>query len=190
MAFWYKNSDGLGISPENGEVDIVEDWELKDVAPGTYETVSEMVAARWDDYRRTLAKAIESGVVSVELKRKHLSGAASAVLFGMALKRIDCACADDSDTGFYLDVIVVADLEISEPDYAAVEKELERVTAISSTRSEYYDYLCSCFRTTVKKKQWFRIRTCEDAKHFQEDDGSWYWCSEPEISVYRYGGMV
>ena len=40
MAFWYKNSDGLGISPENSEVDIVEDWELEDVGPGTYETVS------------------------------------------------------------------------------------------------------------------------------------------------------
>ncbi len=185
MAFWYKNSDGLGISPENSEVDIVEDWELEDVGPGTYETVSEMVAARWDDYRRTLSKAIESGVVSVELKQKRLSEVASIVLSDMTLKRIDCACADDSDTGFYLDVIVVADLEISEPDYGAVEKELERVTAISSTRSEYYDYLCSCFRATVKKKQWFRIRTCEDAQHFQEDDGSWYWCSEPEISVYR-----
>lgn len=35
MAFWYKNSDGLGISPENSEVDIVEDWELEDVARQT-----------------------------------------------------------------------------------------------------------------------------------------------------------
>ena len=49
MAFWYRNSNGLGISPENNESEIVEDYELEDISPGTYETVSEMVIARWGE---------------------------------------------------------------------------------------------------------------------------------------------
>lgn len=185
MAFWYKNFDGLGISPDNSEAEIIEDWELEDVTPGTYETVSELVTARWDDYRRILAKAIESGAVSAEMNRGMLSGRASARLDDMVLEHIDCACVDGSDTDFYLDVIVIAEILKSEPDYAAVEKEFKQVTVISSSQSEYYGYLCSCFRKTVKRKQWFRIRTCENAQHFQENDGSWYFCSDPEISVYR-----
>ena len=65
MAFWYKNSNGMGFVPEDGEAEIIEDWELEDVSPGTYESVSDVVTARWSNYRQCLAGAIQNGAVAL-----------------------------------------------------------------------------------------------------------------------------
>ena len=185
MAFWYRNSNGLGISPENNESEIVEDYELEDISPGTYETVSEMVIARWGDYQRHLANAIRTGTVSPELKGRKLPDDARVELSGMTLQHLTCACVDGSDTGFYLDVIVIADLEISRTDYAAVERIFSKKDIETEAQQEYYEQLCRCYQIVTKETQWFRMRTCEDAAMFQEDNCGWYWCPDLEISVYK-----
>lgn len=187
MAFWYKNSNGMGCIPEDSEAEIIEDWELEDVSPGTYESVSDMVTARWSDYFQALADALRTGMVSVELKGKPLPDDAQVELAGITLKRIDCACAEESDTAFYLDVIVIAELEVTSPDHTMIRKMIgyESGQMLTEEMQSAYDYYSDRCTITTKRKQWFRFRTREDALKFQEDSGGWYWCSDPEISVYN-----
>lgn len=187
MAFWYRNSNGLGFIPEDDEAEIIEDWELEDVSPGTYESISDMVTARWSGYRQCLADAIRNGTVSVELKGKPLPNDAQVELTGITLKRIDCACAEESDTAFYLDVIVIADLEVSTPNHSLIKQIIgwENGQMLTEAMQSAYDYYSERCRATTKRKQWFRFRTREDALQFQEDSGGWYLCSDPEISVYN-----
>lgn len=88
MAFWYRNANGLGFIPEDDEAEIIEDWELEDVSPGTYASISDMVTARWNDYQQCLADAIRTGTVSVELKGKPLPDDAQVELTGIIQKRL------------------------------------------------------------------------------------------------------
>lgn len=185
MAFWYKNSNGMGFVPEDGEAEIIEDWELEDVSPGTYESVSDVVTARWSNYRQCLAGAIQNGAVALKLRGEPLPNDAKVELTGITLKRIDCACADGSDTAFYLDVIVIADLEISTPNHAMIMQLIgcRSGQTLTEAMQSAYDYYTDRCRSTEKRKQWFRIRTREDALRFQDDCIGWY--PDPEISVYN-----
>ncbi len=185
MAFWYKNSNGMGFVPEDGEAEIIEDWELEDVSPGTYESVSDVVTARWSNYRQCLAGAIQNGAVALKLRGEPLPDDAKVELTGITLKRIDCACADGSDTAFYLDVIVIADLEISTPNHAMIMQLIgcRSGQTLTEAMQSAYDYYTDRCRNTEKRKQWFRIRTREDALRFQDDCIGWY--PDPEISVYN-----
>lgn len=187
MAFWYKNSNGIGFSPEDEEYEIIEDRELEDISPGTYESISDMVSERWNDYCYCLGDAIRTGAVSVGRNGKPLSDDTCVELTGITLKRIDCACVDGSDTEFYLDVIVIADLEISEPDRWTIKKMMgyRSNQEVTAEMREAYDYYAERCRITRTREQWFRIRTQEDALSFQKENDSWYWFSEPEISVYN-----
>ncbi|HPY85686.1 MAG TPA: hypothetical protein PLS20_11720, partial [Ruminococcus flavefaciens] len=185
MAFWYKNSNGMGFVPEDGEAEIIEDWELEDVSPGTYESVSDVVTARWSNYRQCLAGAIQNGAVALKLRGEPLPDDAKVELTGITLKRIDCVCADGSDTAFYLDVIVIADLEISTPNHAMIMQLIgcRSGQTLTEAMQSAYDYYTDRCRNTEKRKQWFRIRTREDALRFQDDCIGWY--PDPEISVYN-----
>ena len=187
MAFWFMNSNGMGFTPEDDETEIIEDWELDDLGPGTYESVSDMVAARWNDYRHCLAETIRDGEVELKLRGKPLTDDARVEMTGITLKQIDCTCADGSDTAFYLDVIVIADLEISTPDHNLIRQMIGYKAGQTLTKAmqSAYDYYADRCRNTEKRKQWFRIRTREDALRFQNDSDSWYWCSDPEVSVYN-----
>lgn len=185
MAFWYKNSNGMGFVPEDGEAEIIEDWELEDVSPGTYESVSDIVTVRWDDYRQCLSEAIRNRAVALKLRGEPLPDDAKVELTGITLKRIDCVCADGSDTAFYLDVIVIADLEISTPNHAMIMQLIgcRSGQTLTEAMQSAYDYYTDRCRNTEKRKQWFRIRTREDALRFQDDCIGWY--PDPEISVYN-----
>ena len=187
MAFWFMNSNGMGFTPEDDETEIIEDWELDDLGPGTYESVSDMVAARWNDYRHCLAETIRDGEVELKLRGKPLTDDARVEMTGITLKQIDCTCADGSDTAFYLDVIVIADLEISTPDHNLIRQMIgyKGGQTLTKAMQSAYDYYADRCRNTEKRKQWFRIRTREDALHFQNDCDSWHWCSDSEVSVYN-----
>ena len=184
MAFWTKTD--CFDAPNDEGVSILEDWEVETLSPGTYEYVSDMVTSRWEGYKYQLGKAIGSGEVVLDLKDIPKDNA-RVTLRDMKLKWTRCTCAENSDTAYWIDVIVTADLTVSVPDYDIIKaitecRDLDAWAAVNPTE---YERLCEEHRNITSRKEWFRLRSYEDAVNFRDDDGHLSFAFDLDISVYK-----
>lgn len=143
MATW-RVPTSVGDDYEIGEYDIVSDDMIEPVIPEAYETITEIANDRYHYYFLSLQSAVSSGKIDINRKCSKVKSPAGGEVISYELIRVECARSEEGRNHFYMDVIVKAVIEFSQPNEDNSQKITER------------------------HRQWFRLRTCENVQLLDE----------------------
>lgn len=187
MAIWCRPIED-GDDYEQGDIKVVSDKDIEYQSPGLYETLTDLFFARQNHYHAVLVNSIDRLLI----KKRHSSSAApvEVALVSFELDSIDAVCAEDSDTEFYMDIVIIADIEYSYPDYNEARQLMatDLYRYVCNSEKERFAAICRDCTSRKVKKQKFRIRSRENALYL-DDDNSGYgeYPADEQIMLYRRG---
>lgn len=115
MATW-RVPTSVGGDYEIGEYDIVSDDMIEPIIPEAYETITEIANDRYYYYLLGLQNAVSSGKIDINRKCSKVKSPAGVEVVSYELIRVECARSEESRNHFYMDVIVKAVIEFSQPN--------------------------------------------------------------------------